>query len=146
MIIRRGHSCTSGSLWTLKLFAKKSCIYISLVSRSKVFCLCFYHILLRISKLAKQTQTTIIQTHQQVMNLCCKPLWYKQHCLLLQIKLYWGLPFHFCIFYGCFHDIAGLSSWDGECMAHKLLSGPFKKKCVSSCPTFLFILFNNPVR
>lgn len=108
--------------------------------------LLFYQILLGISNLTKQTQTTVIQTHQQVMNLCCKPLWHKQHCLLLQIKIYWTLPVHFCIFYGCFHDITGLSSWDGQCVAHKQLSGLFKKKYLSPCATFLLIPFYYPVR
>lgn len=38
------------------------------------------------------------------------------------------MSIHFYIFYGCFHDpAAGLSTWGGEYMAHKLLIGSLRK-------------------
>lgn len=46
---------------------------------------------------------------------------------VLQIKLYWQVPIHFYIFYSYFHDTVRISSWNGECMAHKQISGPLRK-------------------
>lgn len=77
---------------------------------------------------------------QQFMDFCCKPLIHiRSTACFLQIKLYWSMRIYFCIFYDCFHDITGLSSWDGEYMAHKLHSGPFRK--IMSVPVLLSYLF-----
>lgn len=72
--------------------------------------------------------TTTIQTHEKVMNLCCKLLLTQAPMFILWIKLYWSMPIYFYIFCSCFNGtIAGLSNWDRECMAHRLLSGPLRK-------------------